>query len=173
MKKKTVIAAGVVGGIMLLCCGGSFFLVSRTIGEVRDRIASSAKFAKEAVTKTASKWDEADFSFYAGPEFNTPEKKERTKKMFAVFKAKLGSIVSVEDFQPARRRSIETSKQGLDIRLMADATFEKGKGKFEVTVRNQKDRKFITDITLNSDQLFELSADETKKAEERIKKEKK
>ena len=168
-----MIAAAVVGGAILLCCGGSIFLVSRTVGEVRDRILASAQFAKEAVTKTGKNWDEADFAFYAGPEFNTPEKKERTKKMFGVFKSKLGSLVSVEDFQPMSRRAVEASDRGFDVRLVAKAKFEKGEGKFEVVVRNTKEKKFVTDISLNSDHLFELSTDETKKAEERIKSEKK
>lgn len=148
-------------------------MVSRTVGEVRDRLTASATFAKEAVTKTAKNWDEADYSFYAGPEFNVPEKKDRTKKMFAVFKQKLGRLVSVEEFKPARRGAIEAGQKGFDVRLTADAKFEKGEGRFEVVVRNMKDRKYIADISLKSDQLFELSAEEAKKAAERIKSEKK
>jgi hypothetical protein len=52
---------------------------------------------------------------------------------------------------------------GMYVTLQADAVFEKGKGKFEVVILNQGKKKYINDITLKSDQLFDLSADEAKK----------
>jgi ParB-like chromosome segregation protein Spo0J len=143
--------------------------MSRTINEVKDRINKSREFAQEAIATTARTWKEEDFAAYASSEFNTPERKAQTKKMFAVFNQKLGKLVKLEPIKDPARRGIRATEKGFQVSFKTTAEFEKGKGEFEITVQSKGENRVVSDIKLNSPALFELSEKEVEKAKTRLK----
>ena len=169
MKSKIAVAGAIFGGLLLCCCGGSVFFMSRTINEVKDRINKSREFAQEAIATTARTWKEEDFAAYASSEFNTPERKAQTKKMFSVFNQKLGKLVKLEPIKDPARRGIRATEKGFQVSFKTSAEFEKGKGEFEITVQSKGENRVVSDIKLNSPALFELSEKEVEKAKTRLK----
>jgi len=171
MKSKIAVAGAIFGGLVLCCCGGSVFFMSRTINEVKDRINKSREFAQEALATTARTWKEEDFAAYASSEFNTPERKAQTKKMFSVFNQKLGKLVKLEPIKDPARRGIRATEKGFQVSFKTTAEFEKGKGEFEITVQSKGENRVVSDIKLNSPAIFGLSEMEVEKAKTRLKNE--
>jgi hypothetical protein len=163
MNKKFGIVAAVLGGILLLCCLGGFFFINGALSKVGETIKADQAFLDKALKATAKNWDESEFSLYADESFNTPEKRETTKKLFSTLKQRLGSLVSLGTIEPLTRgRAFRTgtqkgADQGFFVSFRAKAKFEKGNGVFEVMVKNNKDKHTIYEISLNPDT---LSADD-------------
>lgn len=159
MNKKFGIIAAVIGGLLLVCCLGGFFFINGALGKVRDTIKADQAFLDKALKATAKDWDEKEFSLYADESFNTPEKREATKKLFASLKQRLGSLETLGAVEPAggkgsfRAGTQKGADQGFFVSFRAKAKFQKGNGVFEVMVKNNKDKHTIYEISLNPDTL--------------------
>lgn len=173
MNKKTGIILAAAIGVMVLCCGGVFYLTRSTLERVKETIRQNREFVATSLEKTGKTWDEAVFADFADTAFLTPEGRDGTKKRFAIFKQKLGTLKSlgkVEDVPQSLVTKSGEKDRGFYLSFTADAEFEKGKGKFKVTVRNDGPKPKIFSITLNSNELMEMSDSGLDQAKERLKK---
>lgn len=173
MNKKTGTILAVLIGVLLVCCGGVFYLTRTAFEKVKDAYKMNREFVASALNDTAKSWDEAVFAKYADKEFLTPEGKDGTKKRFAVFNQKLGKLKTLGPVKDLPGSSVAKSGEadrGFYLSFSADAEFEKGKGKFEVTVRNDGPKAHIYSIALKSNELMEITDSGAKSAEDRLKK---
>jgi hypothetical protein len=95
-----------------------------------------------------------EFSKFADDSFNTPEKREETRKLFATLKKNLGPLVELGEVTTgakAFKANNQGNEQGFFISLTAKAKFEKGNGVFTVVVKNYKEQMKITSISLDPD----------------------
>lgn len=173
MNKKTGIILASVIGVLVLCCGGVFYVTRSTIQKVKETIQTNRELVASSLEKTGKTWDEAVFAEYADTAFLTPEGREGTKKRFAVFNQKLGKLKSlgkVMDVPGSVSTKSGPADRGFYLSFTADAEFEKGKGKFEVTVRNDGPKAKIYAIALKSNELMEVTDSGVDAAKERLKK---
>lgn len=171
MNKKTGIIAAIVVGLLVLCCGGGVLLTRSTFQQLKAVLDADRAFVKTSVASFAKDWDEAKFNALAEKSFQEPEKRARTQKMFAAFKAKLGGLKSVGEIED-QKGSLKADTSGERGRFLAGfrlpAVFEKGNGTFEITVLNVGEKKSIFEINLKSDELFKLSESEAAEAAKRL-----
>lgn len=162
MNKKFGIAIAIFLGCLLLCCGGMLYAGNTAFRRIRETVAADRVFVRNALTATAKNWEEADFAPFADDAFNAPDKKEQTRKLFATLKEKLGSLETLDEpvvqRQGAFRSSNTGENRGFYVTFKVHAKFAKRNGIFEVTVRNTKDKKYISDISLNPDETMGVSA---------------
>lgn len=173
MNKKTGIILASVIGVLMLCCGGVFYLTRTTLERVKETIALNRSFVATSLEKTGKSWDEAVFAEFADKEFLTPEGRDGTKKRFAIFNQKLGKLKTlgkVEDVPQSLVTKSGEKDRGFYLSFTADGEFEKGKGKFKVTVRNDGPKPKIFAIALNSNELMEMTDSGLDQAKERLKK---
>jgi hypothetical protein len=178
VNKKTGVVLALFAGTFALCCGGIMFTLKSTFSQVQTAVNKDKEFLREALTATAADWNVDTFLKYADVTFKDPDHVERTKNMFKIFKQKLGKLKLLDEVKQAGGKEafhIGTQKtgpdrEGLHAKFQVNAEFEKGKGKFEVTVINNKDEKKIIAIALKSNEVMGLSAGEAKKAKTEISK---
>ncbi|MEI7575295.1 MAG: hypothetical protein WCK51_00250 [Armatimonadota bacterium] len=173
MNKKTGILLASLIGVLVLCCGGVFYLTRTTLERVKETIASNRSFVATSLEKTGKSWDEAVFAEFADKEFLTPEGRDGTKKRFAIFNQKLGKLKTlgkVEDVPQSLVTKSGEKDRGFYLSFTVDGEFEKGKGKFKVTVRNDGPKPKIYSIALNSNELMEMTDSGLDQAKERLKK---
>jgi hypothetical protein len=173
MSKKTGIIFAVVISVLLLCCGGVFFMTRSTIERVKETFQMNRDFVATSLEKTGKTWDEAVFAEFADVAFLTPEGRDGTKKRFAIFKQKLGTLKSLGKVTDVPQSIVTKSGEkdrGFYLSFTVDAEFEKGKGKFEVTVRNDGPKPKIFSIALKSNELMAMSDSGLNDATDRLKK---
>lgn len=173
MNKKTGIILASVIGVLMLCCGGVFYLTRTTLERVKETISLNRSFVATSLEKTGKSWDEAVFAEFADKEFLTPEGRDGTKKRFAIFNQRLGKLKTlgkVEDVPQSLVTKSGEKDRGFYLSFTADGEFEKGKGKFKVTVRNDGPKPKIFAIALNSNELMEMTDSGLDQAKERLKK---
>jgi hypothetical protein len=180
MNKKTGIVLLVVGGTLAACCGGGLLMLKGTVNKIQEVSNQGIEFTKQALSSTAARWDVDTFNKYAAAEFKTEENKKKTAKLFTIFYSKLGKLTLLDEVALAKGKTFRldtgtSKKPTMKIFLEANAQFEKGKGKFLVTIvaKSEKEGKHefeIVNIKLNSDKLFELSEEEAKKAKQELQK---
>ncbi|MEI8281829.1 MAG: hypothetical protein WCG75_05450, partial [Armatimonadota bacterium] len=131
MSKKTGIILAVILFVALLCCSGTFLFMKNVMTKVNEAVVSDQKFVATVLKATASKWDESAFSPYADDSFNTPEKREETRKQFETLNKNLGPLVSlgevVQDMKALRANNTGIEK-GFFVSFTAKAKFAKGTG---------------------------------------------
>jgi hypothetical protein len=173
MNKKTGIILASVIGVLVLCCGGVFYLTRTTLERVKETIQQNRNFVATSLEETGKSWDEAVFAEVADSAFLTPEGRDGTKKRFAIFNKKLGKLKSlgkVEDVPQSLVTKSGEKDRGFYLTFTADGVFEKGKGKFKVTVRNDGPKPKIFAIALNSNELMDMTDSGLNEAKERLKK---
>lgn len=152
MNKKVGIVLAVVGALLLLCCLGAIFFTKGVAEKVTETINRDHSFVEKALNATAKTWDEEEFSKYAEASFNTPARREETRKLFATLKKNLGAMTSLEkpvEEKKSFKADSSSADPGFLVTLTAKAKFEKGGGVFTVTVKNYKAQTKITDIHLD------------------------
>ncbi len=152
MSKKVGIVLAVVGAILLLCCLGGIFFTKSVTAKIFESVDKDKAFVATALNATAKTWDEEAFATFADESFNTPTRREETRKLFATLKQKLGPMLSLEeviDDKKSFKADNSGTTQGFFVTLHANAKFQKGTGVFTVTVKNLKDQIKITDIHLD------------------------
>jgi hypothetical protein len=154
MSKKTGIILAVIVFIAILCCSGTFMFMKNVMTKVNETVVNDQKFVATVLKATAAKWDENAFSPYADDTFNTPAKREETRKQFESLNKNLGPLVSlgevVQDMKALRANNTGVEK-GFFVSFTAKAKFEKGNGVFSVTVKNLQNQTKIYAIALNPD----------------------
>ncbi len=173
MNKKTGIILASVIGVLLLCCGGVFYTTKSTVERIQKLVQGNRELVAVALDKTGKTWDEAVFAEYADDAFLTPEGRAGTKKRFEVFNHKLGKMKSlgkVSDVPGSSSLKPDGPNKGYHMTFSADAEFEHGKGKFEVTIRNDGPKSKIYAIALKSNELMEMTDSGLKDAQDRLKK---
>lgn len=153
MNKKVGIAITVFAALMLFCCLGFVFTLKSATAKITEVITRDQTFVATVLKATAKDWDEGEFSKYADSSFNSPARREETKKLFASLKKNLGVLVSLGEVTPGSKvlGSNNGASNGLFISLTAKAKFEKGDGIFTVVVKNVKEKMTVTAISLDPD----------------------
>lgn len=154
MNKKVGIGLAIFAGLTLFCCLGVFFYLKSTIAKITDVMAKDQVFVANVLKSTTKNWDEAEFSKFADETFNTPEKREGTRKLFLTLKKNLGPLETLGEVIP-NGKSFQANNNGASkgflITLTAKAKFEKGNGIFTVVVKNHQEKMTITSISLDPD----------------------
>lgn len=138
----------------MCCCLGGIFIAKGVATKLTETLNNDHLFVEEALTATGKTWDEKRFSGYADDSFNTPARREETKKLFATLKSKLGMLTSLEkpvEEKQSFKADSTSADPGFFVTLKAKAKFEKGNGIFTVTVKNYKSKAKIVDIHLDPD----------------------
>jgi hypothetical protein len=154
MNKKVGIVLAVFAALLVLCCLGGFFYVKSVADKITGVVAKDQVFVANVLKSTTKNWDENEFSKFADESFNTPEKREGTRKQFALLKQKLGPLVSLGEVVPdskAFRANTGGKANGFFVSMTAKAKFEKGDGVFTVVVKNYQDKMTITSIGIDPD----------------------
>jgi hypothetical protein len=152
MNRKIAVVFAVFMGLLVLCCSGIFFYVKSVTSKITDLVIKDQKFVSNVLQSCTKNWDENEFSKFADPSFNTPEKRQETRKLFATLKQNLGPLVTLGEVTTDKktfRAASDNTAQGFFVALKAKAKFQKGEGVFSVTVKNFKDKETIFAIGLD------------------------
>ena len=175
MKKKTAIILAILVGCLLLCCTGAGLFAKQAIDKIKATQTNNDAFITKTLNETCKDWDAKTFMLYADESFSEPENKAKMEKMFAVFKQKLGGLKTLGNPKlmgaSAKTQTGDTRRNGYFNKFTVSATFEKGEGEFDITVRNFQERQTIYLIRLNSDALMSLDKEDVKADEDRLKQE--
>ncbi len=154
MNKKVGIGLAVFLALLVICCTGIFFFFKTATGKIMETVSKDQVFVANVLKSTTKNWDENEFSKFADDSFNTPDKREETRKLFATLKKNLGALVELGEVTTgtkAFKANNEGNGQGFFVSLTAKAKFEKGNGVFTVVVKNFKEQMKITSISLDPD----------------------
>jgi hypothetical protein len=174
ISKKTGVILTVLSAVLVLCCVGGFFVTNNAFKQIKKTVAEGGEFVTTALKETGRKWDPVVFSQYADEERNTASEKQKTSKMFDVFRVKLGALKSLGAPETSRKQFSQSrdDRSTFLVGYNVKAKFEKGDGVFEVVLRCTMKTKKILTIRLDSNKLMELSKEEAESAKARLEKSK-
>ncbi|HLO99773.1 MAG TPA: hypothetical protein VK171_14360, partial [Fimbriimonas sp.] len=149
MNKKTGVLIAVVVGIFLLCFTGGALFIKNAFQHVTEAVEKSTVFGKSAISDIGAEWSLDTYLVYADEFYKTESEKTKAKLMLAEFSKRLGKLKSLDAVEPVAKgaRSVyEGDRAGFYVRVQTTGTFEKGKAKITVAVRNHKEKQSLTEI---------------------------
>lgn len=165
MNKKTGIVIAVTVGVFLLCFMGGALFIKNAFQHVTVAVEKSTVFGQSAISDIGAEWSLDTYLVYADDFYKSDAEKSKAEKMLGEFSKRLGKLKSLTTVEPVSKgsRSIfEGDRAGFYVKVQTVGTFEKGKAKIVVAVRNHKEKQTLTEIQIDSDLLKGIDLGEAK-----------